>query len=169
MKKLRLCVPLAITTFRIIAAIIFLYLFWNYDYVSSFMVLVMALFSDIIDGYLARRLNATSNKGAYLDVTADFILILTCFTAFIIRGWYPHLILLLITVMFLIFIATSNLKKPVYDPLGKYLGSVLMGIILLSFVVHDIFLRKVMLTIFIIFSLVSIIIRILFFKNRVLV
>ncbi|GAB4310039.1 MAG: hypothetical protein Kow0019_07620 [Methanobacteriaceae archaeon] len=129
----------------------------------------MALFSDIIDGYLARRLNATSNKGAYLDVTADFILILTCFTAFIIRGWYPHLILLLITVMFLIFIATSNLKKPVYDPLGKYLGSVLMGIILLSFVVHDIFLRKVMLTIFIIFSLVSIIIRILFFKNRVLV
>jgi len=168
-KKLILCVPLAITTFRIIAAIIFLYLFWNYDYVSSFIVLVMALFSDIIDGYLARRLNATSNKGAYLDVTADFILILTCFTAFIIRGWYPPLILLMITVMFLIFIATSNLKKPVYDPLGKYLGSVLMGIILLSFVVHDIFLRKVMLTIFIIFSLVSIIIRILFFKNRVLV
>jgi len=165
--KLRLCVPSVITSFRMIAAIIFFYYFWNYNYLSSFIVLIMAISSDMIDGYLARKLNAASNKGAYMDVAADFILIITCFTAFIIRGWYPPLILLLITVMFLLFIATSNHEKPVYDPLGKYLGSILMGIILLSFLIHEVFFRKSMLFLFILLSLVSIITRFLFFKKEI--
>ncbi|MDI6643694.1 MAG: CDP-alcohol phosphatidyltransferase family protein [Methanobacteriaceae archaeon] len=167
MIKFRPYIPSAITSIRFIAAPIFFYFFWNYDLVSSFIVLIIALSSDIIDGYLARALDETSNQGAYLDVAADFFLIITCFSGFSIRGWYPPLILLLITVLFILFIATSKQEKPVYDPLGKYLGSILMGIILLSFLIIDVIFRQVMLIIIILFSLVSIITRLLFLKKRI--
>ena len=106
-------IPSAVTSIRLIAAPIIFYLFWNYNYLLTLVVLVVALFSDLMDGYLARKFNETSNMGAYLDVIADFTLIITCFLAFVLRGWYNPLILLIITVMFSLFIATSNLKKPV--------------------------------------------------------
>ena len=159
-------IPSAVTSIRLIAAPIIFYLFWNYNYLLTLVVLVVALFSDLMDGYLARKFNETSNMGAYLDVIADFTLIITCFLAFVLRGWYNPLILLIITVMFSLFIATSNLKKPVYDPLGKYLGSFLMGMIFLSFLIPNAILRQILLIIFVLFSLISISTRLLFLHKK---
>ncbi|AXV38770.1 MAG: CDP-alcohol phosphatidyltransferase family protein [Methanobacteriaceae archaeon] len=159
-------IPSAVTSIRLIAAPIIFYSFLNYNFILAFAVLIIALFSDLMDGYLARKFNATSHLGAYLDVTADFTLIITCFLAFVLRGWYNPLILLIITVMFSLFIATSNLKKPVYDHVGKYLGSFLMGMIFLSFLIPNAILRQILSIIFVIFSLISISTRLLFLHNK---
>jgi len=88
-----------------------------------------ACVTDVLDGHLARRLGVFSSIGAYLDVTADFLLVLTMFSAFAIKGIYPFWTLLLIGSMFLHFIITSTLKRPLYDPVGRYYGTFLFAAI----------------------------------------
>ena len=56
-------------------------------------------------------------------------LILAAFSAFVIKGVYPFWTLLLIGAMFLQFILTSGLRRPVYDPVGKYYGVFLFAAI----------------------------------------
>ncbi|MBM4241202.1 MAG: hypothetical protein FJ150_06025 [Euryarchaeota archaeon] len=59
----------------------FLYIF-NDLYPFSVIIIVFACVTDFLDDYVARKMNSASDIGAYLDVTADFILIVTCFLAF---------------------------------------------------------------------------------------
>jgi len=49
----------------------------------------------------------------------DVPMVLAAFSAFVIKGVYPFWTLLLIGAMFLQFILTSGLRRPVYDPVGK--------------------------------------------------
>ena len=159
-------VPSGITSLRLIAAPIFFYTILSELYLFSLMVFVFACVTDLLDGYIARRTDSTSNIGAYLDVTADFILIVTCFLAYIIIGWYDPLILVLITMMFALFVVTSGLKTPVYDPVGKYLGAFLMLTILLSLLFPEQVLRQVLIILLALFSLASIISRLFIFLRR---
>lgn len=108
------------------------------------MIIIIAGLTDVLDGHIARKIDKTSDKGAYLDVTADFILILSCFCSFILKDWYDPIILLLIIIMFFLFITTSGLKKPVYDPVGKYLGGYLMLMIFISLLLPEIEIRIIL-------------------------
>lgn len=116
-----------------------------------------------MDGYVARKMDATSNAGAYMDLTADFVLIMTCFSAYVLVGWYGPLVLVLIITMFSLFIATSRLETPVYDPVGKYLGAFLMGMIVLSVSLPQNNVRQILMTSRILFCLLSIVSRLFFF------
>lgn len=90
-----------------------------------------AALTDLLDGYLARKLGATSKVGPYIDGAADFIFLFGAFTFFTIDGLYPFWLPLLISVSFIQFIVTSIYTKKVYDPVGRYLGSALyIGIVL---------------------------------------
>lgn len=159
-------IPNILTSIRLIAAPLFLYTFLNGLFLISLSLLLLALITDVFDGYIARKLDVTSDMGAYLDVTADFILIVTCYLAYVIRGWYDPLILALIIAMFSLFVATSGLKKPVYDPMGKYLGGYLMLMAFISLLFPSIFLRKILLLLMVIICLVSIITRFSVFVRR---
>ncbi len=88
------------------------------------MIIIFTGVTDALDGYIARKLGATSDIGAYLDVISDFIFILACFLAYTINGWYDPLVLLLIIIMFCMFIGTSGLKKTCLRPGGKVLRSI---------------------------------------------
>lgn len=48
---------------------------WNREYETALLWLVLASFSDILDGFLARRMKVVSRAGAYLDPLADKILL----------------------------------------------------------------------------------------------
>jgi CDP-diacylglycerol--glycerol-3-phosphate 3-phosphatidyltransferase/cardiolipin synthase len=87
--------------------------------------LAFACATDVADGYLARRLGAVSSRGAYLDVTADFLVVLAGFAGFAARGVYPWWLPWIIVLMFAQFIVTSRAGRPVYDPVGKYYGALL--------------------------------------------
>ncbi|QUH22723.1 CDP-alcohol phosphatidyltransferase family protein [Methanobacterium alkalithermotolerans] len=126
--------PHILSLLRIAAAPVWAYLFLNGLYIYSIILFIMAICTDFLDGYLARKLNLSSNKGAYLDVTADFIFISTCFLGMGIKGWYPLLLPLILLVMFSLFIMSSTLKKLIYDPAGKFFGSFLMIVIFLSLI-----------------------------------
>ena len=120
--------PSLITSLRIVILPHLAYSF-NQGLISVACVLfLLAIGSDLADGYVARKLGATSKFGAYFDSTVDFVLILGLFGVFVNVGLYSNLILLLVLFMYLQFVMTSLLsKQTVYDPIGKYYGSLLFA------------------------------------------
>ncbi len=156
----RVSLPNALSYIRIFLSPIFLYTFLNDQILISIGILVFAGITDILDGFIARKQGSSTNKGAYLDVVSDFILIIACFIAFVVVGWYDPLILVLIILMFMLFIGTSGLKKPLYDPVGKYLGAYLMVMIFISLIFTEPFVRQILVFVLLIISVSSIVSRI---------
>jgi CDP-diacylglycerol---glycerol-3-phosphate 3-phosphatidyltransferase len=84
-------VPNALTAFRLVLAALFFALLSFYQYegrgdptllACAFVVYVVALFTDFLDGYLARKWNAGSAFGRVVDPFADKILVLGAFIFF---------------------------------------------------------------------------------------
>ena len=96
--------------------------------IAAYALFLFAVSTDLLDGYVARKLEATSRLGSYFDVTADFLFVSSMFLIFIFEDFYPPWILLLIVTVFVQFILTSLFsKRTVYDPVGKYYGSLMYG------------------------------------------
>jgi phosphatidylglycerophosphate synthase len=130
MKK-QIALPTFISSLRIAALPLFLYLFNNANITECLVLLAFCATTDFFDGYSARKLKATSRFGAYYDATTDFILVIGIFAIFYAMGYYPIWLLLLIAASFVQFLATSFFAKKLYDPVGRYLGSALyIGIML---------------------------------------
>jgi Phosphatidylglycerophosphate synthase len=128
-------VPSGISALRLVALPIFLYYFAAGNILACILVFGLAQVTDLIDGYAARKLQVASKAGAYFDVVTDFVFIAGIFTAFTLSGYYPLWIMALIVGSFAQFIISSIYTKKLYDPLGKYIGSVLyiaIGLTLLS-------------------------------------
>ncbi|HML04444.1 MAG TPA: CDP-alcohol phosphatidyltransferase family protein [Methanobacterium sp.] len=158
-------VPTGITLSRVILAIVFLYLLINNLKILAIAIFLLAIISDALDGYIARKLGISSDSGAYLDIIADFFLVLISFLAFIISGIYPYWLLLLIILVFLQFILTSKFNVLIYDPVGKYYGAFLFAIILITLVSPNIY-YNILLIIIVLFTIISLISRYLFFIFR---
>jgi phosphatidylglycerophosphate synthase len=130
LQKLTL-IPAIISSFRIAALPIFIYLFNTGDIAACLILLAFSATSDFFDGYFARRLNATSKFGAYYDSTTDFILMFGIFTFFTAKGYYPSWLILVIALSFSQFVVSSFYSRKLYDPVGKYIGSALyIGVVL---------------------------------------
>jgi CDP-diacylglycerol--glycerol-3-phosphate 3-phosphatidyltransferase/cardiolipin synthase len=158
-------VPTGITAFRIVLSILFLDLLINNMELIAILVFLLAVITDAFDGYSARKLGVSSDYGAYLDITADFILVLVAFLTFIIIGIYPYWLLILIILVFLQFILTSKLKVLVYDPVGKYYGAFLFAVILVTLISPPIFYGFLLIAT-LLFTTLSLISRYLFFIFR---
>ncbi len=118
-------IPSGISTLRLVALPIFLYYFVTGNTLACILVFGFSQVTDLVDGYIARKLDVASKAGAYLDVATDFVFIAGIFTVFILSGYYPAWIMALIAASFGQFIISSVYTKKLYDPLGRYIGSVL--------------------------------------------
>lgn len=98
------------------------------------MLYFIAVGSDWADGYLARKMKTSSKRGAIFDAFIDFLFIGGVFLYFGVAGIYPLWVFALITFMFAQFAVSSLLSGVVYDPFGKYYGSLLYGVIGLTIV-----------------------------------
>ena len=128
-------IPSGISALRLAALPIFLYYYAAGNPLACILVFGLSQITDLIDGYAARKLHVASKAGAYFDVVTDFVFIAAIFTAFTLSGYYPVWIMALIAASFAQFIASSLYTKKLYDPLGRYIGSVLyiaIGLTLLS-------------------------------------
>jgi CDP-diacylglycerol--glycerol-3-phosphate 3-phosphatidyltransferase/cardiolipin synthase len=124
MKRL-VVIPAFISSLRIVALPVFFFLFAQENTVGCLILLTFCAFTDYLDGNLARRLEVTSQFGAYFDASTDFILMIGIFTIFYGVGYYPTWLLILIAASFIQFLASSQYTKKIYDPVGRYLGSTL--------------------------------------------
>jgi len=130
MKKLT-AIPTFISSLRIAVLPLFIYAFNSANIVPCLILLAFSAATDFFDGYLARKLRATSRFGTYYDATTDFILMFGIFTFFYAFGFYPIWLLLLIAAAFIQFLVTSYYAKKLYDPVGRFLGSALyIGVVL---------------------------------------
>jgi phosphatidylglycerophosphate synthase len=121
-------IPWAITSLRVAALPLLIYSFNQQIQVATYALFLFAICTDFLDGYVAKKLEATSKLGSYFDVTADFLLVSGMFLTFILEELYPPWILLLIVAVFVQFMLTSLYsKRTVYDPVGKYYGSLMYG------------------------------------------
>jgi len=96
---------------------------------AAYALFLLAIGTDFLDGYIARKMNSGTKFGAYFDATVDFIFIIGMFRIFVTAELYPYWVLPLILFAFVQFMITSSLKKEIYDPIGKYYGSLLYGAI----------------------------------------
>ena len=124
MKK-QILIPTAISSVRIAALPLFLYLFDTGNITACLALMAFCAATDFFDGYFARKLNVTSKFGAYYDAVTDFVLMSGAFATFTVDGFYPAWLLVLIAASFVQFLATSRMTKKLYDPVGRYIGSAL--------------------------------------------
>ena len=119
--------PLVLSGARL-AVLPFLLLSLGYRLVLVADVLFLfAVATDFADGYAAKKLNLTSKLGALFDATIDFLFIFGVFAYFVSCGFYAVWLLFLATFEFAQFLLTSHFSEIVYDPVGKYYGSLLYG------------------------------------------
>ena len=118
----------AITSFRVVVLPFLVYSFNQEITELTYLLFLFAVFSDFLDGHVAKKYETTSQLGSYFDVTADFVFVLVMFLVFVNKGVYPVWIVLLICLVFGQFILSSlYLKRTSYDPIGKYFGSLMYG------------------------------------------
>jgi CDP-diacylglycerol--glycerol-3-phosphate 3-phosphatidyltransferase len=131
-------VPNILSILRIIFSPILLFLAW-YDYKMVFIILlILSLLSDAVDGFIARRFELSTNRGAKLDSVGDMA---TYLTVPICAWWlWPELLrqeilFVLISVCAYIFPLAAGFikfhKLPSYHTYGAKIAAVLMSISIL--------------------------------------
>ena len=136
--KIKQNIPNTITLLRLIALPHLVYSFNNLTIFVTFSIFLASIVTDVIDGYVARKLRATSKLGVYLDVVVDFLFITGMYLSFSFNGIYSPWLLLIIVFVFTQFIVSNIiLKQIIYDPIGKYFGSILFGGIGITILISD--------------------------------
>jgi len=69
-------IPNILSTIRLVLAFVIGYLLYTNQKLIAILLIIIAWITDLLDGYLARKLNAISELGKILDPLADKILIL---------------------------------------------------------------------------------------------
>ena len=120
-----------ISVFRAVLAIPFAYVLW-YDHKTAAVILAfLAYFSDLADGYIARKMNQVSEWGKIFDPIADKIFVgvgtLLFFLKGIIPPWFAAAILARDLIIMAGGIYTS--KKLNFVLPSNYTGKVTVGLI----------------------------------------
>ena len=82
-------IPNLLTAARLLAAPYILYLLWTGEYRAALVWFSIASFTDVLDGFLARRLRIVSKIGALLDPVADKVLLSGSFLTLGLKGVIP--------------------------------------------------------------------------------
>jgi len=82
-------IPNFLSLTRIILVPVFVIFLIQDEYYNALIVFVIAGLTDVLDGAMARLLNAQTILGAYLDPIADKLLLSTSFVTFAILGIIP--------------------------------------------------------------------------------
>ena len=138
-------IPNLLSGFRLIAAPLMLYLSWMGCRITFLALLVLALLSDAIDGFIARRLNINSDIGAKLDSWGDLA---TYLTVPICIWWlWPEIVKQ--EALFVIIVLGAYIvpliagfarfrKLPSYHTWGAKISAVLMSIAVFTLLMTDI-------------------------------
>jgi cardiolipin synthase len=81
--------PNLLTAARLLAAPYILYLLWTGEYRTAIVWFSVASFTDVLDGFLARRFQAGSKIGALMDPVADKVLLSGSFLILGLKGIIP--------------------------------------------------------------------------------
>ena len=153
--------PFIIAAIRIILAPFFFYAYLLDFRITALGVLIIAILTEIIDGYLVKKLKVTSESAleAYIDAIADFTFVTTAFFAFAIDAIYAIWLPIALILMFLFFVLSSKSRRPVYDPIGKYYGSFLLVAIAITLIFPMETVYSIVFLVFLVYTIILILYR----------
>jgi len=94
---------------------------------AAFWLLLAAGLSDALDGYVAKRFNARTDLGAYLDPIADKTLIDGIYVALALAGWLPPWLAMLVVgrdVLIVLGVVLIQRRDPVFRAQPLLIGKV---------------------------------------------
>lgn len=112
--------PNILSFLRLALCPVFIVIFFRYSPLSALWVFVAASLLDVIDGFLARKLNAITTLGKILDPVADKLLQLSAVVCFTVNGEIPLIVIILLGLKELIMligggIISRKIKNMVYS------------------------------------------------------
>ncbi|HEY5560653.1 MAG TPA: CDP-diacylglycerol--glycerol-3-phosphate 3-phosphatidyltransferase [Clostridiaceae bacterium] len=116
--------PNILSIFRIILIPIFVAIFFSgmqHSLIYSILIFLIAGFTDILDGFIARKYNLITKWGMVLDPLADKLMLLTVLSCLVIEGYAPIWVLIIISLkdLFMIFAGMKLFHKDVVIPANK--------------------------------------------------
>ena len=88
--------PNLITIARIFSMIPLVWFMLEKNYEYALYIAILASFSDMLDGYLARRFDWEGKLGRILDPIADKFMMLCCYLLFAVQGLIPNWLLIIV-------------------------------------------------------------------------
>lgn len=82
-------IPNILSSMRIAMVGVFIFLFTREMFFAALGIYLLAIATDSLDGYLARRNNWTSDVGKVLDPLADKLMLIAALICFLLKGWIP--------------------------------------------------------------------------------
>ena len=137
--QLKKHIPNILTGIRFLLIGVFVYCYVNAWYMWALAVYLIAFFTDVLDGYLARKWQVISDAGKLLDPLADKLMLITALVCFWKEGWIPGAILWIVVakegLMIIGGIVLYRHHEVVYSfPIGKFAtGCFTLGVLLTFF------------------------------------
>lgn len=118
-------IPNILSFFRLLMVGVFVYLFQTTRYYGALGIYVLAILTDTLDGYLARRNNWITDLGKVLDPLADKLMLIAALVCFYTKGWISLWLLVVVAGKELVMIVGGALllKREVVvfaDWFGKF-------------------------------------------------
>lgn len=152
----RALIPSAVTTLRCGLAPIIYALLLDYQVAAGLFLIGIAMLTDVLDGWLARRFATCSTLGAYFDASADLLVICAGFAGLAVHHVYPFWLLVVFLLMFAQFVLTANTGRVIYDPIGKYYGALLYGVLVALLLLPELILSYALLAVVLFISVISV-------------
>lgn len=122
MKQSYLTIPNLLTLLRFIFSFVFVYLIIKHQITLAIIILVIAILSDILDGFLARKLKTKSKFGEAFDLFSDGTLIGLSLAVLTYYKYIEILITLFAIASGLILCLSYLIYRKVEVKYSKYLG-----------------------------------------------
>jgi cardiolipin synthase len=124
--ELKKILPNALSVFRLVDAIL-LFVLWKFSLKNSIFILLifLGILSDFLDGFLARRLKATSRLGAILDPVADKVFVNTLFLLLYLEKLIPFYFLFAVILRDVLIILGAVIllkRKKGFTPAPLFVG-----------------------------------------------
>ena len=116
-----------ITVSRLLMVIPLIWLIATERVHAAFWLLLAAGLSDALDGYVAKKFNARTDFGAYLDPIADKTLLDGIYVALALAGWLPAWLAMLVVgrdVLIVLGVVLMQRRDPVFRAQPLLIGKV---------------------------------------------
>ena len=109
--------PNYLSMLRIALVLPIAWLLWQHQVMSAFWLMLLAGFSDALDGFLARRYGWQTELGTLLDPLADKFLIAAMYLGFTLQGLIPLWLVVLILTRDILLLLGAGVYRGVFGDL----------------------------------------------------
>ncbi|MDA0655708.1 MAG: CDP-alcohol phosphatidyltransferase family protein [Proteobacteria bacterium] len=115
-RQILISLPNLISLARLFAVPLVVWLIVSGEMAAAFWVFVAAGVSDAVDGFIAKKFNAVTTFGSYIDPLADKALLMSCYVALGIGGQIANWVVILVVFRDVLIIGGAILALPLGRP-----------------------------------------------------